>query len=85
MYTHQKCHVSWNNQQSDPFSVVNRVKQGGLFSPLLFSIYMYIFILKLKYSELDGHVGLYGGVFVQVFIIIIILQVVWFNENEAYL
>ena len=40
MYTHQKCHVRWNSEQSDPFSVSNRVKQGSVISPLLFSIYI---------------------------------------------
>ena len=42
MYTHQKCHVRWNNKQSDPFSVSNGVKPGSVISPLLFSIYMYM-------------------------------------------
>ena len=27
MYTHQKCHVRWNNEHSDSFSELNGVKQ----------------------------------------------------------
>ena len=33
VYT-SKCHVRWNNKQSDLFSVSNRVKQGSVISPL---------------------------------------------------
>ena len=57
MYTHQKCHVRWNNKQSDPFSVSNGVKQGSVISPLLFSIYIDNLFSKLKQLGLGCHVG----------------------------
>ena len=64
MYTHQKCHVRWNNKQSDPFSVSNGVKQGSVISPLLFSIYIDNLFSKLKQLGLGCHVGLtYAGAF----------------------
>ena len=64
MYTHQKCHVRWNNKQSDPFSVSNEVKQGSVISPLLFSIYIDNLFSKLKQLGLGCHVGLtYAGAF----------------------
>ena len=64
MYTHQKCHVKWNNKQSDPFSVSNGVKQGSVISPLLFSIYIDNLFSKLKQLGLGCHVGLtYAGAF----------------------
>ena len=54
MYTHQKCHVRWNNEHSDSFSVSNGVKQGSVISPLL----------KLNHLGLGCHVGLtYAGAF----------------------
>ena len=63
-YTHQKCHVRWNNKQSDPFSVSNGVKQGSVISPLLFSIYIDNLFSKLKQLGLGCHVGLtYAGAF----------------------
>ena len=31
MYTHRKCHVRWNNEHFDFFSVLNGVKQGSVF------------------------------------------------------
>ena len=38
MYTNQHVNVSWNNSMSDYFSPTNGVKQGGVLSPILFSI-----------------------------------------------
>ena len=64
MYTHQKCHVRWNNEHSDSFSVSNGVKQGSVISPLLFSIYIDNLFSKLKYLGLGCHVGLtFAGAF----------------------
>ena len=35
MYVNQKCYVKWAiNELSDPFTVVNGVKQGAVISPL---------------------------------------------------
>ena len=62
--THQKCHVRWNNEHSDSFSVSNGVKQGSVIIPLLFSIYIYNLFSKLKHLGLGCHVGLtYAGDF----------------------
>ena len=64
MYTHQKCHVRWNNEHSDSFSVSNGVKQSSVISPLLFSIYIDNLFSKLKHLRLGCHVGLtYAGAF----------------------
>ena len=57
MYTHKKCHVRWNNEHSDSFSVSNGVKQGSVISPLLFSIYIDNLFSKLKHLGLGCHVG----------------------------
>ena len=64
MYTHQKCHVRWNNEDSDPFSESNGVKQGSVISPLLFSNYIDNLFSNLKHLGLGCHVGLtYAGAF----------------------
>ena len=39
-YVLQSMCVRWCNTLSDPFSCANGVKQGGVLSPLLFSVYM---------------------------------------------
>ena len=50
MYTHQCLNVSWNNSQSEYFSTTNGVKQGGVLSPVLFSVYIDELLTRLKHS-----------------------------------
>ena len=48
MYTKQKLQVKWNNHISHKFDVTNGVRQGGVLSPLLFSVYVDELLEKLK-------------------------------------
>ena len=48
MYTKQKLQVKWNNNISHSFDVTNGVRQGGVLSPLLFSVYVDELLEKLK-------------------------------------
>ena len=64
MYTHQCLNVSWNNSQSKYFPTTNGVKQGGVLSPILFSVYIDELLTRLKlsgYGCMVGHV--YCGAF----------------------
>ena len=56
-YTRQQCQVKWCHEVSQPFSVSNGVKQGGVLSPVLFTIYMDVLLQRLK----DSGVGCYIG------------------------
>ena len=49
--------VSWNKSLSVPFNVSNGVRQGGVLSPILFSVYLDDLLKKLS----DSGVGCYWG------------------------
>ena len=57
MYINQKIQVKWNSKLSEPFSVKNGVRQGGILSPLLFSLYMDELLSELKDSGIGCHIG----------------------------
>ena len=59
MYLNQKIQVKWNGKLSLPFSVTNGVRQGGVLSPVFFSIYVDELLIKLKNSGYGCHIGNY--------------------------
>ena len=57
MYTNQKLQVKWNDCKSAKFNVTNGVRQGGVLSPLLFSVYIDELLEKLKASGIGCYIG----------------------------
>ena len=57
MYTNQKLCVSWNGFKTNSFSVSNGVKQGGVLSPLLFSVYVDGLFMRLRSSGYGCRMG----------------------------
>ena len=57
MYTKQKLQVKWNNHMTQKFDVTNGVRQGGVLSPLLFSVYMDDLLEKLRKNGIGCHIG----------------------------
>ena len=57
MYIKQKLQVKWNNHISHKFSVTNGVRQGGVLSPFLFSVYMDELLVTLKNNGVGCHMG----------------------------
>ena len=62
-YIHQMSRVSWGLYMSDYFALCNGVKQGGVMSALLFTLYIDNLLFKLKDSGYGCHMnGVYMGV-----------------------
>ena len=59
MYTDQKLQVKWNNTKSHTFNVTNGVRQGGVMSPFLFSVYMDELLVTLKSNGVGCHMDHY--------------------------
>ena len=57
MYTNQSLQVKWGNHTSAKFSVKNGVKQGGVLSPILFSVSMDGLFGRLRESGIGCHMG----------------------------
>lgn len=57
LYTNQKVKVKWGNSNSDFFTISNGVKQGGILSPILFTMYIDEMFLRLKNSGVGCYVG----------------------------
>ena len=64
-YQRQSVMVNWNGECSSTFSVGNGVKQGGILSPVLFTVYLDGLIYQLKKKGLSCH---FNGHFVGFFI-----------------
>ena len=61
-YKRMSCSVLWNNVLGDVFSVKCGVRQGGVLSPILFSIYVDDLISELRNSGFGLHIGcLFAG------------------------
>ena len=61
-YSSQKMKVRWEKSLSDPFHVSNGVRQGGVLSPVLFSVYLDGLLQKLADSGVGCHWGnLFAG------------------------
>ncbi len=57
MYLISSAVVSWNGAKSEQFKICNGVRQGGVQSPLLFSLYMNPLIQESNEGKLGYHMG----------------------------
>ena len=51
--------VAWNGILSDYFLAVNGVKQGGVLSPVIFSVYIDGLLVRLEKATVGCHIGSY--------------------------
>ena len=57
MYSNIEAQVKWNNNYSERFKIKNGVKQGGVMSPLLFTLYVDMLIGSIRKSNLGCYIG----------------------------
>ena len=63
-YSSQELRVRWGCAFSDPFGVSNGVRQGGVLSPVLFSVYLDTLLVGFKESGVGCHwEGEFAGAF----------------------
>ena len=65
IYEEQQMRIRWNDCVSDYFTISNGVKQGGVLSPVLFSIYLDQLIVQLRLLGMGCYMN---GLFTRVFI-----------------
>lgn len=58
LYTNQIIRVKWGDKLSEEFTARNGVKQGGVLSPVLFSIYLDELLLSLAKSGVGCYLGM---------------------------
>ena len=65
IYEEQNMRIRWNNTVTDYFTINNGVKQGGVLSPILFSLCLDQLISRLRHIGMGCHMnGLFTGVFI---------------------
>ena len=57
MYSRQKVRTVWNGQYSSSFSTSNGVRQGGVLSPILLTLYIDVLLERLESSGVGCHIG----------------------------
>ena len=81
-YVNQSISVSWNNHRSESFDCLNGVKQGGVLSPILFTVYIDELLLKLRSSGFGCYID---DTFVGALGCADVTEYSWLKTNGRYL
>ena len=57
MYTNQSIRVKWGNTTGHKFAISNGVRQGGVISPLLFTLYIDNLLERLRPVGVGCYIG----------------------------
>ncbi len=64
VYANQVVRVKWNRYTTSSFKISNGVKQGGVLSPVLFTLYIEELLIRLKQSGVGCYIGhMFAGAF----------------------
>ena len=65
IYEEQKIRIRRNNTVTDYCTISNGVKQGGVLSPVLFSLYLNYLVSQFRHLGIGCYMnGLFAGVFI---------------------
>ena len=66
IYEEQNMRIRWNNTVTDYFTISNGVKQGGVLSPILFSLYLDQLISRLRHNGMGCHMKwfIHGSIYI---------------------
>lgn len=53
----QQCAIRWRSSTSNPFQTSNRIRQGGLHSPLQFNVYVDSLLVRVALCRIGCHIG----------------------------
>ena len=81
IYEELNMRIRWNNAVTDYLTISNGVKQGGVLSPILFSLYLDQLISRLRHIGMGCHMN---GLFTGVFIMLMTLRY-WHHQEQVWL
>ena len=79
-FEEQKILIRWNNAVTDYFTISNGIKQGGVFSPVLFSLYLGHVISQLRHIGMGCSLMIY----LREYLYMLMTSRYWKHQEQAW-